>query len=373
MNAEERCCPDKSPYPGEIKLPTLLFLVSVSLVLGVAGCTPPPLLSYSTDMPGQILSALEAPDVRDGRARFREIFCAVLERHPHAETRPCADFLHRLSDEPGAEPGKRARLAHDPRIALLFVPGLFSDCAKRFGMPFETSAEKLHKLGYSTNIVAVSGRSSPTYNAPIIAAAVRKAIAQGREQVVLIGHSKGVVDSLEFLVAYPRLVPHVLAVASVAGAINGSPLGDTLSGLYEQWLLGIDANLCPAGDDGAVSSLRRSARLAWLHDHPLPENVSYYSLASFTRPENMHWPLRPFYHALEEIDPSNDGQLLYTDQVIPGGTLLGYANADHWSVAIPIEEKTGPISTFFIGNPVFPRDAMVESIVLYLLEDLDSQ
>ena len=49
---------------------------------------------------------------------------------------------------------------------------------------------------------------------------------------------------------------------------------------------------------------------------------------------------------LKRSEPRNDGQTLYHDQVIPGATLLGYANADHWAAAIPMEES----KPFIAGN-----------------------
>ena len=36
------------------------------------------------------------------------------------------------------------------------------------------------------------------------------------------------------------------------------------------------------------------------------------------------------------IDGRNDSQVIFYDQLIPGSTLLGYLNADHWAVAVPI-------------------------------------
>jgi hypothetical protein len=35
----------------------------------------------------------------------------------------------------------------------------------------------------------------------------------------------------------------------------------------------------------------------------------------------------------------NDGQLLPADAIIPGSTVLGYLNADHWAVAMEIEKE----------------------------------
>ena len=36
------------------------------------------------------------------------------------------------------------------------------------------------------------------------------------------------------------------------------------------------------------------------------------------------------------IDGRNDSQVIFYDQLIPGSTLLGYLNADHWAVAVAI-------------------------------------
>lgn len=36
------------------------------------------------------------------------------------------------------------------------------------------------------------------------------------------------------------------------------------------------------------------------------------------------------------LDARNDGHVLYTDAIIPGSYLLGYFNADHWAVALPV-------------------------------------
>lgn len=328
------------------------------------------MLKYDTAVPAQTLSLLEAPMVRDGRGRFREIFCTLAQRAQGADVGTCHQLLHRLSDEAAPPSRPRPLPAHDPHIALLFVPGLFNDCTNQIVRPFAGAIKRLRRLGYPAEIIPVSGRSSPSHNAAIVARAVQEQLTAGRQRAVLIGHSKGAVDSLEFLLAYPELAAHVVAVISVAGAINGSPLGETLSNVYRGWLARLDTGLCPPGDGGAVSSLRRSERLNWLRHHHLPRRVRYYSLVAFTSQDEMHFPLRIPYAALAEIDPRNDGQLLHFDQVIPGSTLLGYANADHWAVAADIEAQN-PLAAFFLtGEFSYPSDLLTEALVLFLLEDL---
>jgi len=338
---------------------SLVLLASLILL----GCTASPMRKYDLDVPAQTMGVLDAPEIRDGRARFREMFCSTLQDSPNPKQRTCEELLHRLSDEAVTLPPR------DTRLRFVFVPGLFNDCASVVALPFETAVPHLQSLGYEAEILVVSGRSSSAGNAEHIAQFVSE--ADGPDQrLVLLGYSKGAVDILEFLVAYPELAERVRAVVSVAGAINGSALADAAAGPYDRSLKGISIPGCAPGDGGAVDSLRRPIRLNWLVEHRLPQNVRYFSVVAFTRSDTVARPLRPFATALAEIDPRNDGQLLFYDQVIPGATLLGYANADHWGVAVPIEEKRPMLATFVTGHNWFPRDALVEAIALYLSEQL---
>ena len=75
---------------------------------------------------------------------------------------------------------------------------------------------------------------------------------------------------------------------------------------------------------------------------------------------------------LSRVDPRNDGQTVYYDQLIPGSTLLGYANAGHWSVAISIEESMPFLAGNSSANGDFPRSALLEAMMLYVSEQLHS-
>jgi hypothetical protein len=81
---------------------------------------------------------------------------------------------------------------------------------------------------------------------------------------------------------------------------------------------------------------------------------------------------RVTYKLLEEIHPLNDGQLLFVDQLIPGSALLGYINADHWTVAVPVEEVFSgrdPVKKLEDRNL---RNLLFEALVLFLAESLNS-
>ena len=341
--------------------------IAFTLVL-FSGCAGSRALKPDTRVRAATLSGIDAPGVIDGRMRFREIFCELLDQHRDRLNRGCEELLHRFADEPLTARSAHTLPEYDTRLTLLFVPGLFSDCASRIALPFETSVRRLRELGYRAEILSVSGRSSSGANADRIAEQVARFPMAEDRSLVLIGHSKGAVDILEFIAAYPRLATRVAAVVSVAGAINGSPLGDAFADFYRRSFSAKDLSICPAGDGGGLESLRRATRLDWLASHPLPISIRYFSVGAFTGGENVSPPLRPFAAALARIDPRNDGQLLFYDQVIPGSALLAYANADHWAIAVPIEEKNWGMATFVTRHNYFPRDVLIEAVILYLSE-----
>jgi len=340
-----------------------------------AGCSAPPLQEYGLAVPAQTLGVVGAPPVRDGRARFRAIFCTLLERQASGQEAwgGCEELLHRLVDEPAALPRPVAVEKSGPPLRLIIVPGLLGECVGKIAWPYEQASRRLGELGYRVELLPVSGGGSSGFNAQGIAAAIRDLDLEPRERLVLLGHSKGAVDILEFLVAYPELRPRVAAVVSVAGAVNGSPLTGLFSEDFARWLGLFPQEWCRMGDAGALESLRRSTRLKWLADHPLPEDVGYFSLAAFTSREQTAPLLQPAHEALYRVDPRNDGQLLFSDQVIPGAQLLGYANADHWAVALPLRNDW-PAQVGEPGRPGdVPRDLLLEAILLFVAEQLDAE
>jgi hypothetical protein len=58
--------------------------------------------------------------------------------------------------------------------------------------------------------------------------------------------------------------------------------------------------------------------------------------------------------------------------VIPGATLLGYANADHWNVAVQVE-ASHPFAGARRDPRPFPREALLEAVLLYVGEALRAE
>jgi hypothetical protein len=95
--------------------------------------------------------------------------------------------------------------------------------------------------------------------------------------------------------------------------------------------------------------------------------VRYFSLASFARRKDVH-PLMLFtYDALAATGSRNDGYVAITDQLIPGSTLLGYVNLDHWDIALPVRER---LNFGGVGSRAKARQVLLEAMLLAVSEAL---
>jgi hypothetical protein len=346
-------------------------MMALCLGLAVIGCARPPLLDQDLATPPLVLAVAPQAQIVDGRGRFREIFCALTEDHGAAlpDYRPCDQALHRLLDEPPAS-GREVNLGRsDGGLRLVIVPGLAAQCVGEQAIPLRLAWQHVERLGYEVSVINVDGLSSSERNAAQIRDAILRMADEPERPIVLLGYSKGGADVLE-AAADPEVGARVAAVVTLAGAINGSPLADKTPEALLELLAYLPGTDCGPGDGGALKSLRRGHRMSWLATHRLSPAIRYYSLVTFTDYGQVSTLLRSSYEDLSLIDPRNDGQLIFSDQIIPGSTLLGYLNADHWAVAVAIAREHPALGPLVIDHNAFPREILLEAILKYVQEDL---
>jgi hypothetical protein len=195
----------------------------------------------------------------------------------------------------------------------------------------------------------------------------------GPPRLVLVGYSKGAPDILEAVVRYPEIRDRLAAVLSTAGAVGGSALANDADQWQAELLRHWPGAKCDQGDGGAVASLRPDVRKAWLARNPLPPELPYYSVVTLPTPERISRVVDKSYRKLGDIDWRNDSQVIYTDQIVPGSTLLGFINADHWAIAVPVNRSHPSIGRSFTDQNDYPREALVEAVLRFVEEDLDRQ
>ena len=348
-----------------------MFLRTAAACLMLAACAAEPLVPYSTNTPPLVLVPAAQAGVIDKRARFREIYCAVLEaRRELPDYRRCEEALTRVGKEP-AGTGRPVDLGPSRRrLVAALVLGLGFDCIEEWLEPQGSVAKHLRQYGYDQVLIKVDAFSGTTNNARQIHDALLAMPAESR--LVLIGYSKGAPDILEAIVRYPEIRDRVAAVVSAAGAVGGSPLANDAQQYQAEMLRHFPGASCESADATAVASLRPAERRAWLAANPLPTDMRYYSLVTFPQPERISSLLKSSYRKLARIDARNDGQLIFYDQVIPGSHLMAYVNADHWALAVPIARSHATIGAAFVTQNAYPREALLEAMLRFIEEDLSS-
>ena len=346
------------------------FLCSIALL---AACAPrPPELRIAATPPAILLSTAKA-GIADGRGRYREIYCAIRADHGAKLPfdRPC-DASAALWRLPGEQPpsGRPVPLtASSTGLTVVMVPGLLAECLASESTVFGDARADLQAQGYQTGYIQTRGRQASEINADIIRDAIRAMSADAR--IVLVTHSKGTVDSLLALATYPDLADKVVALVSVAGAVNGSPLADIVPDWVAQMAEAIALPECPGGHGvEAADSLRRSERLMWLATHAWPASVRTYSLVAVAGPDDMSAVLRPFADILSRTEPANDGLVIASDAIVPGSTLLGYAHADHLAIAMPFGANAPLLGATLMTHNDYPRAVLLEAAIRFVEEDL---
>ena len=359
--------------PVRMALFTAIAIV-ISIVL--SACSTKPLSPYMEDTPPLILVPAAEAGVEDQRGRFREIFCAVLEERGPAlpDYRPCDEALVRVGVEPEGT-GKSVELGQSKRkLVAVIVPGVGWDCFANWLDIKNTAKTHIQQFGFDAVMLKVDGLSSTSNNARQIRDSIMAMeVTSAAPNLVLIGYSKGAPDILEAIVSYPEIRARVAAVVSAAGSIGGSPLANNATqsqlGMLRNWP---DAE-CTEGDGGAIESLRPATRKAWLAENPLPRDFAYYSLVTYPHPDRISSVLNSSYKKLSKVDARNDSQMLFYDQIIPASTLIGYVNADHWALAVPIARTHSTLGSIFVDQNSFPREALLEAVLRFVEEELLKQ
>lgn len=360
---------------GADKIASALCGVAIFAALPLLiSCSSQPKVPFSYTIDPLSFEPGNQYNITDGRARFREIFCAANEDHGALlpDFRSCEEALVRFDNEP-ASTGEPVDLGISSLNLLgQMVPGLGYSCIKPWLHHDGSAPHHVATLGYETGFIQVEGIASSETNGELIAQSIRSLDRNNKSRpLVLVGYSKGLPDIFSFLVNYPDVARHVTAVVSYSGAVWGSALAEEANEKQLRWLTRIPGAECEKRDSKALETLMPANRKQWFAEQTLPAHIHYYSVVSFPDPANISNGLQGSHRKLAQLqDARNDSQLVFYDQVIPGSTLLGFFNADHWAMSVPIARQHKVSQALFADKNSFPREIALEAILRYIEEDL---
>lgn len=341
--------------------------LAVCILLSTACATPP-----SQDRAGApmlVLQPLRLARLDDQRAQYRRLFCGLI-----TGTIPCATWLRNFGDEPEAAAGAAWSAAPDVPdvpVNVFVVSGIFGECFPSLQAFGDARADAANGRVRFFDM-PIHGRGSTALNAGVVRDGI---LAELERQPtpglnIILSYSKGTADALAALAASDQLAGRIDALLSVAGAVNGSPLADAFEDTYATLAWALPLHACQPTDRGELNSLTRAVRLRWLAEHPLPSHPRYYSLITAPTPDRVSKLLRPFYQKLARNDVHNDGQLLAFDMIVPGSTVLGYLNADHFAAALPLL-RWHPVALSAFAQPNdFPRQQTISAALALIRHDL---
>ena len=164
----------------------------------------------------------------------------------------------------------------------------------------------------------------------------------------------------------------VAAFVSVAGAVGGSPVVGALPGQLERWTTLLPLGKCEGDLNAALQSLRRDVRQAFNAANP-NSPVPAYSIVAASDKTNTSKVLQQAWQLLSVYDPKQDGQLTAADAILPGAKFLGAARADHLAIALPFDKSKEASILPLIDHGRYPRAALLESLVRFVIQDLDAK
>jgi triacylglycerol lipase len=222
--------------------------------------------------------------------------------------------------------GKDVLPAEAKDCVFLAVGGLLSGAAPK-ELYFDKNLDALEHAGMQVGRVPVDTDMGVEHNAAIVRDAVLEAAKSGKK-VVLIGHSKGGLDSAAALSLYPELKEHVRALVTIQSPYGGSPMAQDL----------LDNPLVRFGLGGAVEALGGSiqagedltynSRQKFLAEHPMPSGIPTVSMASTSA--NPTSPLFAFQEYMKQrYGIASDGLVVPQDAFIPGSKSVTLHGLDH--------------------------------------------
>lgn len=225
----------------------------------------------------------------------------------------------------------------------LYVPGLYSGNSpfakgkqSNTGEPKITRhakrVEELKSLGFDARLVVVPNDGTVYSNAHLIRVAMEEAFEQTKKPLVLIGYSKGGVDSAAALSISPGyLVAQVRCFITLFSPLKGSHIASDIEDSLLRPVVHMAIKNYMESDSAAMSDLSMEKRSHFLRLHPFVEGVPALSLATSVTPGLARSsPFGPPYNYIKSrYSKESDGLVAAQDAIYPGAHMILLHGMDH--------------------------------------------
>ncbi|MDC0713568.1 lipase [Stigmatella sp. ncwal1] len=293
--------------------------------------SPPEPASALSPGPGAVARLVRSLRGLPSAERWWGPGCAGLPGWFQAESTPPSDATPRFRElYAQVRRGTPVLPAEANRHLYLLVKGMLGD--ELFGY-LEDNQLRLERRGLDTEAVSVDTEGSLEANV----AKIRKALEDAaffRRSVVLVGHSKGAVESLSALAMYPHLRTGVRAVVALQAPYGGSPVAHDLMASPEmRRVVDIALPLLFYGVSRSVEDLSYPRRMDFVRRHPYPVEIPTVSLASSRDSRrSLLWPVANYLR--QRYGLASDGLVAAVDAEIPGSRVVRLDDLDHAQAAL---------------------------------------
>jgi hypothetical protein len=205
---------------------------------------------------------------------------------------------------------------------VLFVPTYLYKRFRFIGADLAAPRAALKKVGLACYFVETDEDGTVEGNADLVIAAIRARAQSGRRLIIVSASKSGPEVALALTKLGPAETRHVAAWINTVGALQGSPLVD------EQLLPEMEFIVGKVDNDG-VESLTTARSRQRFGSFRIPEHVLVVNYFGIPVIGSISLRGRRGFFPLRKYGP-NDGMVLLSDMIFPGGVTLTELGSDHF-------------------------------------------
>ena len=222
-----------------------------------------------------------------------------------------------------AFPEGRVRLpAAAADYEVLFVPTYLYKRFLAAGADMAAPRTALQKVGLPSYFVETQDDGAVEANADLVASAIRARAQSGRRLIIISASKSGPEVALALTRLGPAETRHVAAWINAVGALQGTPLVDERLLPEIEFLVG-------KVDVAGMESLTTARSRQRFNSFHIPEHVFVVNYFGIPVTGSISFLARRSYFPLRKYGP-NDGTVLLSDEIFPGGVTLADLGSDHF-------------------------------------------